>query len=121
VNGTQVIGLTGQTGAGKSTVSKRFAAHGAAVIDADAVAREVVSRGGKCLVALVLEFGHEILQSDGTLNRPRLGDLVFTDREKLKKLNAITHPFNMERIEAGIQACRRLAMRFVVLDAPTTV
>lgn len=116
---TVVIGLTGPTGAGKSTVSRLFAQNGAVVIDADQIARRVVAGGSQCLVALVLEFGYEILAADGTLDRARLGELVFTDKAKLKRLDEITYPYIMEQIEADLERCRRRQVRFAVLDAPT--
>jgi dephospho-CoA kinase len=116
---TVVIGLTGPTGAGKSTVSKLFAHNGAVVIDADQIARQVVAGGSQCLVSLVLEFGYEILAADGTLDRAHLGELVFTDKAKLKRLGEITYPYIMEQIEAALERCRRREVPFAVLDAPT--
>lgn len=116
---TIVIGLTGPTGAGKSTVSKLFAQNGAVVIDADQVARRVVASGSQCLVALVLEFGYEILAADGTLDRAHLGELVFTDKKKLRRLEEITYPYIMEQIEAALERCRKREVPFAVLDAPT--
>lgn len=114
-----VIGLTGPTGAGKGAVARLFSAHGAAVIDADLEARAVVERGSRCLEALTDAFGREILQQDGSLNRARLGDLVFTDRAKLERMNGITHPFIMQRISDALCRCRQEDAPLIVLDAPT--
>jgi dephospho-CoA kinase len=86
------IGLTGGIGAGKSEVSLRLAGQGAVVIDADAIARDVVAPGTAGLAEVTEAFGREILRPDGELDRPRLGDIVFADPELRGKLNAIIHP-----------------------------
>jgi dephospho-CoA kinase len=86
------VGLTGGIGAGKGEVSARLAAQGAVVIDADAVAREVVQPGTEGLAEVVAAFGPGVLQPDGSLDRTRLGDIVFADPELLATLNAIVHP-----------------------------
>ncbi|GAA2444832.1 dephospho-CoA kinase [Streptomyces macrosporus] len=86
------VGLTGGIGAGKSEVSRLLAAYGAVIIDADRIAREVVEPGTPGLAAVVAEFGEEVLAPDGTLDRPRLGSIVFNDPERRKALNAIVHP-----------------------------
>ena len=92
------VGLTGGIGTGKSEVSRRLASYGAVVIDADAVAREVVAPGTPGLAEVVQAFGPEVLRSDGTLDRDRLGELVFADESLRMKLNAITHPRVGERM-----------------------
>ena len=92
------VGLTGGIGAGKSEVSRRLASYGAVVIDADAVAREVVAPGTPGLAEVVQAFGSEVLRSDGALDRGRLGELVFADESLRMKLNAITHPRVGERM-----------------------
>ncbi|MER7769985.1 dephospho-CoA kinase [Kitasatospora sp. NPDC096140] len=86
------IGLTGGIGAGKSEVSRLFAAHGAVIVDSDVIAREVVAPGTDGLAAVVAEFGPQVLREDGALDRPALGAVVFADPERLKALNAIVHP-----------------------------
>ncbi|UFQ15027.1 MULTISPECIES: dephospho-CoA kinase [Streptomyces] len=86
------VGLTGGIGAGKSEVSRLLVASGAVLIDADKIAREVVAPGTAGLAAVVEAFGREILSADGSLDRPRLGALVFADADKLAALNAIVHP-----------------------------
>lgn len=86
------VGLTGGIGSGKSEVSRLLGEHGAVIVDADRIAREVVEPGTEGHAAVVAEFGEEILAPDGTLDRPRLGALVFGDPERLKALNAIVHP-----------------------------
>jgi dephospho-CoA kinase len=86
------VGLTGGIGAGKSEVSRLLVSYGAVLIDADRIAREVVEPGTPGLAAVVEAFGPGILSADGTLDRPRLGGIVFSDPEKLATLNKIVHP-----------------------------
>ncbi|MFJ2861811.1 dephospho-CoA kinase [Kitasatospora sp. NPDC087314] len=86
------IGLTGGIGAGKSEVSRLFAAHGAVIVDSDVIAREVVAPGTDGLAAVVAEFGAQVLREDGALDRPALGAIVFADQARLQALNAIVHP-----------------------------
>jgi dephospho-CoA kinase len=86
------VGLTGGIGAGKSEVSKRLAAQGAVVIDADVIAREVVAPGTDGLTAVIEAFGSGVLGPDGALDRALLGDIVFGDKQKLATLNSIVHP-----------------------------
>ncbi|GHA82354.1 dephospho-CoA kinase [Streptomyces termitum] len=85
-------GLTGGIGAGKSEVSRLLVSYGAVLIDADRIAREVVEPGTPGLAAIVAAFGEDVLTPDGTLDRPRLGSVVFADPERLAALNAIVHP-----------------------------
>jgi dephospho-CoA kinase len=86
------VGLTGGIGAGKSEVSRLLVEHGAVLIDADRIAREVVAPGTPGLAAVVDAFGEDVLTADGSLDRPRLGSIVFADPEKLAVLNSIVHP-----------------------------
>ena len=87
-----MVGLTGGIGSGKSTVAGLLAQRGAVVIDADAIAREVVEPGRPALAALVERFGAEILLPDGHLDRPELAARAFVTEETKKELEAITHP-----------------------------
>lgn len=86
------IGLTGGVGSGKSTVARMLAARGALVVDADAIAREVVAPGTPALADIVARFGPEVIQPDGTLNRAALAAVVFSDDDARAALNHITHP-----------------------------
>ncbi|QDY76240.1 dephospho-CoA kinase [Streptomyces qinzhouensis] len=86
------VGLTGGIGAGKSEVGRLLESYGALRIDADRIAREVVEPGTEGLAAVVAEFGSGILGPDGTLDRPKLGAVVFADPDRLAALNAIVHP-----------------------------
>lgn len=87
-----VIGLTGSIGTGKSTIANQFKKLNIPVIDADLIAREVVEPGKEAYNEIVNTFGQEIVQEDGSLNRPRLGGIVFADENKRKILNSIIHP-----------------------------
>lgn len=86
------VGLTGGIGSGKSEVSRRLAAYGAVLIDADAVAREVVEPGTPGLAEVAETFGPGVLRGDGSLDRDKLGSMVFADPALRGKLNAIVHP-----------------------------
>ena len=86
------VGLTGGIGSGKSTVAELLSSYGAVIIDADVLAREAVAPGTPGLARVVAEFGPEVLEPDGTLDRARLGALVFADPDRLAILNAIVHP-----------------------------
>ncbi|MFC8429793.1 dephospho-CoA kinase [Streptomyces sp. NPDC057253] len=86
------VGLTGGIGAGKSEVSRLLVEHGAVLIDADRIAREVVAPGTPGLAAVVQAFGEEVLAADGGLDRPKLGSIVFADPDRLAVLNSIVHP-----------------------------
>lgn len=117
----KVIGLTGGIATGKSTVSAILRELGLEVIDADAVARELVTPGSDCLRALVDEFGREILNPDGTLNRKKLGRMVFADPKKLERLNEITHPAIVNEIKRRMEIIKGRSQgppQAAVIDAP---
>ena len=100
---TKIFGITGPTGAGKSTVSEMFRARGVYVLDADAAARRVTEKGSECLGEICKAFGSGILLPDGTLDRKKLSDIVFTDPDKLIILNRITHKYIKAYIEREIE------------------
>ncbi|MFC9304528.1 dephospho-CoA kinase [Streptomyces albidoflavus] len=87
-----IVGLTGGIGAGKSEVSRLLVEHGAHLVDADRIAREVVEPGTPGLAAVVEAFGKSVLAADGSLDRPKLGEIVFADPERRAVLNGIVHP-----------------------------
>nr|WP_083976118.1 dephospho-CoA kinase [Herbidospora sakaeratensis] len=93
------MGLTGGIGSGKSEVSRRLGDRGAIVIDADKIAREVVEPGTEGLAEVAAAFGDGVLRADGSLDREKLGSIVFADPEKLAVLNGIVHP----RVGARVQ------------------
>lgn len=113
------VALTGGIGSGKSTVAAVFAAHGAVIVDADQIAREVVAPGMPALAQIVQRFGTEVLAPDGSLDRPALADIVFNDPAALADLNAITHPKIAERSAAVMAAAP--AGSVVVYDMPLLV
>ncbi|MDJ0350840.1 dephospho-CoA kinase [Cryobacterium sp. PH29-G1] len=114
-----LIGLTGGIASGKSTVAKRLASWGAVGIDADQLAREVVEPGTPALAAIVNEFGDDILLADGSLNRPALGAIIFTDPASRQLLNAITHPAVRQLTRARVAAAAAADPHaIVVYDVP---
>lgn len=113
------VGLTGGVGAGKSTVAKLLAEHGAVIIDADAIAREVVEPGTPGFAAVVDAFGDEVVGADGALDRPKLASIVFADDEQRSRLNAIVHPLVGERTAELMSAAPDGAI--VVYDVPLLV
>jgi dephospho-CoA kinase len=98
----KVFGLTGGIACGKSAVAAHLRTRGVAVIDADAVAREIVEPGSEGLAAIVKEFGASVLGADGSLDRKALAAVVFGDEAKRKRLNAITHP------RIGVRSAERM-------------
>jgi dephospho-CoA kinase len=110
------VGLTGGIGSGKSEVSRRLVSLGAVLVDADAVAREVVEPGTPGLAAVTEEFGEEILRPDGSLDRDRLGTIVFADEQRRARLNAIVHPLVGTRMQELVEGAPDDAI--VVYDVP---
>jgi dephospho-CoA kinase len=115
------IGLTGGIGSGKSTVAARLAELGAVVIDSDRLAREVVAVGSPGLARVVERFGPSVLLADGSLDRPRLGGLVFSDPAALADLNAIVHPLVRARSDALSAQAMADGVAAVVHDIPLLV
>ncbi len=114
-----LVGLTGGIGSGKSTVADLLAARGASVVDADVVARAVVEPGTPALAQLVERFGPEILDADGSLDRPALGRIAFADEQSRKDLEGITHPaINQEFLRRITEAPKDA---IVVCDVPLLV
>jgi len=111
------VGLTGGIGSGKSEVARRLAAHGAVLIDADVAAREVVVPGSPGLAQVAAAFGEEVLRPDGSLNRERLGEIVFSDPGLRAKLNAIIHPL----VREWMQTAERTAVQAAPPPGPVVV
>lgn len=118
MNKTIIVGLTGTSGAGKTTVCEILRQHGCMIINSDKVAREVTEIGSACLDELQAAFGDEIINSDGTLDRRRLGEIAFSSDELTSKLNAITHPHIMKRIKCIINKYKQGGAKIIILDAP---
>lgn len=113
------IGLTGGIATGKSTVSQMLVARGAALIDADVVARRIMEPGHPVLAKVVERFGETVLLADGQLNRKRLGEIVFSDPVERKALEDITHPAIRREMKAELEALEREnSERLVVADIP---
>lgn len=115
----RVIGLTGGIGAGKSTVAHLFAARGAVIIDADAIAHELQRAGTPVFAAIVGRFGEAVVGADGELDRAALASIVFADAAGRADLNAIVHPAVREEMAERMAAAP--ADRDIVLDIPLLV
>lgn len=115
---TLLIGLTGGIGTGKSTVCKLFAERGVAVIDADAVAKELVALDQPALQAIVQEFGKGIIDAKGRLRRDRLRSLVFSDPERRKRLEKLLHPLILEEM---LNRANRAGGPYCILCIPLLV
>jgi dephospho-CoA kinase len=113
----RILGLTGGIGSGKSMVAQMFAQLGAAVVDADQLAREIVEPGQPALQEIAATFGPEVLLPDGRLDRPRLAGIIFADPAERAKLDAITHPRIRARMDEEIKA-RRSDPGVLIVDIP---
>ena len=114
----KVIGLCGGSGSGKGAVGNIFSKNGYFVIDTDKVYRDITDSRSTCLDALVCEFGSDILNSNGTLDRRALGKIVFNDSKKLRKLNEISHKFILKRVREMIYEAKNDEYIGVIVDAP---
>ena len=115
---TYILGLTGGIATGKSTVSRYFSDKGYAVVDADVVARRVVEPGTEGLANIVAHFGTEIIQTDGTLNREKLGAMIFSDAEKRETLNNLLSAQIRRTIMADTETLVNANQPLIVLDIP---
>ncbi|EAF4914963.1 dephospho-CoA kinase [Listeria monocytogenes] len=114
----KTIGLTGSVATGKSTVSSMIQQAGIPLVDADIAARKVVEPGTEGLKEIVAYFGEEILLADGTLNRAKLGEIIFKDKEKREKLNEITHPRVKDYMLEARERFFRAGEELVFFDIP---
>jgi len=114
---TAIIALTGGIASGKSTVAARLRARGALVVDADVVSREVTAPNEPALGAIARSFGDGVLHADGTLNREALGAIVFSDPNKRRQLEMITHPAIMARTGRHLAEAQRAGWAWVVYEA----
>jgi len=117
----KVVGLTGNIASGKTEVAKIFKDLGARVIDADQIAREVVKPGEIVWEEIHKEFGEDILNPDRTINRLKLGEIVFNDNEKRDRINKITHPKIIERMKELIKKYKRDNVKVVIIEATLIV
>lgn len=114
----KIIGLTGGIASGKSTVSGMLRELGAMIVDTDVIAREVVEPGQPAWEEIVAWLGRGVLQADGRIDRQRLGDMVFADREARGRLESITHPRIAAAVDEAVAAAEAAGARAVVLDVP---
>lgn len=112
------IGLTGGIGTGKSTVSELFRSKGVPVADADQIAHQLVQPGKPGLKAVLQLFGNKVLKSDGSLDRKKLGQLVFQDKKALLQLEAILHPLVKEQVQKLRDDFAKQGHIFAVYDVP---
>jgi dephospho-CoA kinase len=119
LDGVMVVGLTGQTGAGKTTVCRIFQENGFTVINADLIARQVLEHDSPCLRELVDCFGTTILTEDNNLDRHKFADIVFSDKNKLELLNSICYPYITSEILNLIRFNSDNGHKLILLDAPT--
>jgi dephospho-CoA kinase len=112
-----VIGLTGGIGSGKSTVAAMLAEKGATVLNADQVGWDVYRPGGPAYEPIIEAFGREIVADDGSVNRKKLGAIVFADPEARQRLNAITHPLIKEGMQQRLMELAETGDQVVVMEA----
>ena len=115
------IGLTGGIGSGKSTVGHMLATHGAALIDADALAKQLTRPGGLAMDAIVAEFGPDMVAASGELDRPKMRHLVFNDARAKARLDAIVHPLVWQETERHAQFAMAAGHACIVFDVPLLV
>ncbi len=111
----KIIGITGGIGSGKSTLCAELKKLGAQIIDADLISREITKKGRPALLEIAESFGQEVINIHGELERKKLGNIVFNDPDKLKKLNLITHKYIFEEMERQL---KETTAHVVVLDVP---
>lgn len=118
----KIIGVTGGIGSGKSSVSRILRDLGAAVVDADVIAKCVISSSGKAFDELVDYFGSDIVGEDGEIDRPKLAEKAFSDKEKLNALNSITHKYVAEKLQDTVEILKNNGKwDVIVLDVPIPV
>jgi dephospho-CoA kinase len=113
----RVFGLTGNIGSGKSTVAAMLREAGIPVLDVDRISKEVTAPGGRAYDAVVQAFGRGIVRDDGSIDRKRLGEIVFADPRRRSQLEAITHPAILEGVKEAIAGIKREGHRAAVVEA----
>jgi len=113
----RIFGLTGNIGSGKSTVASMLREAGIPVLDADRISKDVMAPGGRAYGAVVQAFGRGIVRDDGTIDRKRLGEIVFADPSLRERLEAITHPAILDAMKEAIAGIEREGHRAVVVEA----
>ena len=115
-----IIGITGSIGSGKTTVAKLFGRHWYNRIDADEIGHEIIKKNSVAYERIINEFGDEVLDKNRNIDRKKLGDVVFNDNKKLKKLNSITHPIIIQNIKNQIKKIKQKcgSKTKIIIDAP---
>jgi dephospho-CoA kinase len=113
-----IIGLTGSIASGKSTVSNMLSKLGFPIIDADLIARIVVEKGSKTLESIIESFGEEVIADDGSLQREKLGEIIFTNPSKRKELNDIIHPAIRAEMQRQKEELIKEGHPIIVMDIP---
>jgi dephospho-CoA kinase len=117
----KIIGLTGGIGSGKSTVAGFLAELGAIVLDADKIGHEILEMDSDVRQKIVEAFGEQVLNAEGRIDRKKLAEAAFKDRQSLIKLNLITHPFIYHRLQKRIDDYRQQGVEILVIDAPLLI
>jgi len=113
-----IIGLTGSSGSGKTTISNIFKEHGYYIINADEIAHNITSTDDACIQEITDEFGSKYIDQNGCLKRRELGELVFSDSQKLSRLNEILHPKIIFQIKSKINLSNS---EYILIDAPLLI
>jgi len=116
-----IIGLTGNSGSGKSYVADIFLENGAYIVDADKTAHQILEKNSITYNEILEFFGDEILDTSGNINRKVLGKIVFNDKRKLKKLNEMTHKHITDIIMHKIENAKQQSYKLIVIDAPLLI
>lgn len=114
-----IVGLTGMSGAGKTTACGVFTREGFCAIDCDIIARRVVDRGKPALKEIAAAFSDDVITPEGRLDRAKVADIVFSDEEKLKLLDRLIYPYITFYIVAAVRELSRIGGNLILLDAPT--
>lgn len=116
MNNVLVVGITGPTGSGKSTLSLEFQKNGCELINVDILGRSCIERNSKCVEQLIEYFGKAIILENGKLNRKKLAELAFSSREATDKLNEITHPLILKELKRRVTELKK-KRKIVIIDA----
>ncbi len=120
-NRAKIIGLTGNLGSGKSSVTKILEKYNIPVFDCDKISHMEMQSGTECYKEIVDFFGDGILDNDGNIMRKTLGEIVFSDKAKLKKLNEITHYYICKTVVNGVNEIISSGYKYIVIDAPVLI
>lgn len=117
----EIIGITGNSGSGKSVVSEVISEKGGFIIDADKIAHDIILKGNVAYDEIIKGFGNDILNDDGQIDRKKLGNKVFNNKKSLELLNSITHKHIVEIIKKKIDEERNNSHSCIIVDAPLLI